>query len=182
MEPELNEGKTRRGRKQQSNVSDKYLLLTPVINRCKLHLMTAKTLAAGKLQTMSDSQDLSKETKISTTQTTGDSNSANPFVSCFMSSEQSGLHPNNKTGVASDNCAQYLVQLAGAAPVSHASNEARGRSSRVPNSAEVTCHRLALKSFKLAGYNRRAPSGFPCTEINFAASFQRIDLDRYYSL
>ncbi|MED6262457.1 hypothetical protein ATANTOWER_019657, partial [Ataeniobius toweri] len=94
---------------------------------------------------------------------------ANPFVSCFMSSEESGLHPNNKTGVASDNCAQYLVRLAGAAPVSHASNEARGRSSRVPNSAEVTCHRLALKSFKLAG--------FPCTEINFAASFQRIDLD-----
>ncbi|MED6262456.1 hypothetical protein ATANTOWER_019656 [Ataeniobius toweri] len=83
MEPELNEGKTRRGRKQQSNVSDKYLLLTPMINRCKLHLMTAKTLAAGKLQTMSDSQDLSKETKISTTQTTGDSNSGKlcPFLS-----------------------------------------------------------------------------------------------------
>ncbi|XP_054892995.1 leucine-rich repeat-containing protein 49 isoform X2 [Poeciliopsis prolifica] len=167
MESELTDGKTRRGgRKQHNNVSDKCLLLTPVINRCKLHLMTAKTLVAGNLQTMSDSQDFNNETNISTTQTASDSNTG------------SELHSNNKT---SGNSAQHLVRLSGAAPVFHCPNEARGRSSRMPHSAEITCHHMCLKHLKpigSQGFNHRASSGFTCTQITSAASFQRIDLDR----
>ncbi|XP_014909194.1 leucine-rich repeat-containing protein 49 [Poecilia latipinna] len=170
MESELTNGKTRcGGRKQHNNVSDKCLLLTPMINSCKLHLMTAKTLVAGKLQTMSDSQDFNKQTNISATQTGGDCN------------PESELHSNNNTRVASDNSAQRLVRLSGAAPVSHCPNEARGRLSRMPHSAEITCHHMCLKHLKPVGsqgFNYSASSGFTCSQITSAASFHRIDLDR----
>ncbi|XP_043952296.1 leucine-rich repeat-containing protein 49 isoform X3 [Gambusia affinis] len=167
MESDLTYGKTKRGgRKQHNNISDKCLLLTPMINSCKLHLMTAKTLVAGNLQTMSDSQDFNKQPNISTTQTAGDSN------------PECELHSNNKT---SDYSAQHLVRLSGAAPVSHCPNEARGRLSRMPHSAEITFHHMCLKPLKPVGsqgFNYRASLGFTCTQITSAASFQRIDLDR----
>lgn len=67
---------------------------------------------------------------------------------CFVSFEESELHSNNKT---SDNSVQHLVRLSGAAPVSHCPNEARGRLSRMPHSAEITCHHMCLKHLKPVG-------------------------------
>ncbi|KAM4743927.1 leucine-rich repeat-containing protein 49 [Anableps anableps] len=169
MESELTDGKTRRCRKLHRNVSDKCLLLSPMINNCKLHPMSAKTLVAGKPQTF-NSEDLYKQTEINTTQTSSKSNPENEF------------HPNNKTRVAGDDYTQHLVRLSGAAPVSHAPYEARGRSSRMSHSAEITYHHMSLKSFKppscSQGFNLRASSDFPCTQMTSAARFQEINMDR----
>ncbi|XP_026233367.1 leucine-rich repeat-containing protein 49 isoform X2 [Anabas testudineus] len=164
MEPERTEGKTKRSHKHNSSVNDKLMLLTPMVNSCKLHITTAKSITPEK-------------TSIE-----------NRLYTCSQRSVQTPSVPSFSSDFT-DCSTHNLVPLAGGAQtgfaaVSPAAQEARDKSRRTTHSAGVNYYHNALNLPRPAGgsgglhYN----SGFPFTRMpcdSFPSSFQRIDLDRH---
>ncbi|XP_078114287.1 leucine-rich repeat-containing protein 49 [Sander vitreus] len=157
---EQTESKTMRSQKH-NNVNDRWVCLTPMVNSCKLHLTTVKSLE--RAQRMTDSQDLVKETNMNTGQTINHSNPDSPVhnLGPLACGAQSGLDA-----------------------VSHATQDARDTSRRLTNSAGAY-YRTALNLAKPAGgsggYKYNAVPGFPFTRLpcdSFASNVQRIDMDR----
>lgn len=163
MEEDLAEGKITRSHKQ--NTSEKWMFLTPMINSCKLHLTTVKSLVPARAQAMSDSQDHVKET--------------------FNYSDlENSLHAGIQRRVVqelfeSDKCTYN--QKAGAA-VSNAAYKARHKARRQTQCTGGTFGQNALKNAKPAGdfpgCNYSALPGFLSTQLPFTSSFQQIDLER----
>ncbi|XP_005913070.1 leucine-rich repeat-containing protein 49 isoform X1 [Haplochromis burtoni] len=165
MEQDLAEGKIIRSHKQ--NTSEKWMFLTPMINSCKLHLTTVKSLVPARAQAMSESQDHVKET--------------------FNHSDlENSLHAGIQKRVvqelfASDKCTYNQKVLLSGAAVSNAAYKARHTARRQTQcTGETFGH--ALKNAKPAGdfpgCNYSAVPGFLSTQLPFTSSFQRIDLER----
>ncbi|XP_076601809.1 leucine-rich repeat-containing protein 49-like isoform X1 [Chaetodon auriga] len=179
-----------RSHKHDASVMDRWVFLTPMVNSCKLHLTTVKSLALEGAQRMTDSQDLVKETCMNTAKTNIHPNSENRLHGC---SQRGLVHTPPVPSFASDSThpsAHNLVPLAGGAQsgleaVSHPAQEARNKSKRRTHSVGTSHHRNALNLPKPAacsgGYKYNTVSGFPFTRLpcdSFVSSFQRIDLDR----
>ncbi|XP_039468842.1 leucine-rich repeat-containing protein 49 isoform X1 [Oreochromis aureus] len=166
MEQDLAEGKIIRSHKQ--NTGEKWMFLTPMINSCKLHLTTEKSLVPARAQAMSDSQDHVKET--------------------FNHSDlENSLHAGiQKRAVqelfASDKCTYSQKVLLSGAAVSDAAYKARHKARRQTQCTGETFGQNALKNAKPAGdfpgCNYSAVPGFLSTQLPFTSSFQRIDLER----
>ncbi|CAI5646138.1 unnamed protein product [Oreochromis niloticus] len=166
MEQDLAEGKIIRSHKQ--NTGEKWMFLTPMINSCKLHLTTEKSLVPARAQAMSDSQDHVKET--------------------FNHSDlENSLHGGiQKRAVqelfASDKCTYSQKVLLSGAAVSDAAYKARHKARRQTQCTGETFGQNALKNAKPAGdfpgCNYSAVPGFLSTQLPFTSSFQRIDLER----
>ncbi|XP_041842902.1 leucine-rich repeat-containing protein 49 isoform X2 [Melanotaenia boesemani] len=175
MESEPNEGKTMRSSKHQTSSSNRLEFLTPMINSCKLHLTSVKSLVPVKVgEAMNDSQDFMKKTNMNITQIIKHTYSENGLQAC------------SRTRVASENAADFpprsAVLLAGGAPVSYAVNEDRDKPRRPTHSAGASCLHSAVKNHRAAcgsgKCNHVAASDFAFTQLPFASSFQRIDWDR----
>ncbi|XP_039651827.1 leucine-rich repeat-containing protein 49 isoform X4 [Perca fluviatilis] len=158
---EQTESRTMRSQKHNS-VNDRWVCLTPMVNSCKLHLTTAKSLE--RAQRMTDSQDLVKETNMNKGQAINHSNpdSAVHNLVPLVCGAQSGLDA-----------------------VSHATQDARDTSRRPTNSAGATYYRNAVNLAKPAGgsggYKYNTVPGFSFTRLpcdSFASNVQRIDMDR----
>ncbi|XP_032373187.1 leucine-rich repeat-containing protein 49 isoform X2 [Etheostoma spectabile] len=158
---ELTESKTMRSQKHNS-VNDRWVCLTPMVNSCKLHLTTDKSIE--RAQRMTDSQDIVNEKNTNTGQTINHSNPDSPV--------------------------HYLVPLAcgaqsGLDAVSHVTQDASNKSRRPTNGAGATYYRNALNIAKQSGgsggYKYNAVPGIPFTRLpcdSFASTVQQIDLDR----
>ncbi|XP_039980107.1 leucine-rich repeat-containing protein 49 isoform X3 [Xiphias gladius] len=192
MEPERTLGKTMRSRQHNTSVNHRWVYLTPMVNSCKLHLTTVKSLVPERSQRMSVSQDIVKETNMNSAQTMSNSNPENKVHAC--SQRRFGQTP-PLPSFASDSpdCpAHNLVPLVGGAEsglaaVSHAAQEARDKSKRPTQSAGAAYYHNVLNLLKPAGgsggYKYNAVPGFPFSRLpcdSFASDFQRIDLDRRF--
>ncbi|XP_072236244.1 leucine-rich repeat-containing protein 49 [Leuresthes tenuis] len=174
MESEKTEGNSASSNKRHTRLGDRWEVLAPMINSCKLHLATVRSVVPGRAQTTIDCQDFMKETSVKITQTM---NHFNP---------ESRLRACSRTRVASDNRADFsaesVVLLAGGAPVSQAASETGDKPRRPTHSAGASYRHAALKTPKpagrSAGYNHHAAAGFPFTQLTLSSTFQRIDLDR----
>ncbi|XP_030577769.1 leucine-rich repeat-containing protein 49 [Archocentrus centrarchus] len=161
MEPDLAEGKTMRSHKH--GTSDRWMRLTPVINSCKLHLTTVKSLVPARAQAMTDSQDH----RVKETFNHSDLENQKRVVQALF---------------ASDRCPQSSAHNH-KVPLSGAAHEARDKPRRLTQCAgETYCH-SALKNAKptggFPGSNHNAVPSFPFTQLPFTSSFQRIDLERH---
>ncbi|KAM7406465.1 hypothetical protein PAMP_000839 [Pampus punctatissimus] len=174
METEQGEG---RAMHKHTSGNDKWVFLTPMVNSCKLHLTTVKSLVPERGQRMTDSHDFVKETNTSATQTRN------------LSNPEKQERKQVSSPISTDSPAHNLVSLAGGAPngsVSHAAQEARDKTQRLIHSAGATYYRHSLNLSKTAGgsgvYKYNAVPGSSLTRLpsdSFASSFQRIDLDRH---
>ncbi|XP_034730910.1 leucine-rich repeat-containing protein 49 isoform X2 [Etheostoma cragini] len=183
MEP--TESKTMRSQKHNS-VNDRWVCLTPMVNSCKLHLTTVKSLE--RAQRMTDSQDVVNEKNTNTGQTINYSNPENRLRACRRLA-QTPLVP-SFVFYSTDSAVHNLVPLAcgaqsGLDAVSHVTQDARGKSRRPTNRPGATYYRNALNLAKQAGgsggYKYNEVPGIPFTRLpcdSFASHVQRIDLDR----
>ncbi|XP_032373208.1 leucine-rich repeat-containing protein 49 isoform X4 [Etheostoma spectabile] len=182
---ELTESKTMRSQKHNS-VNDRWVCLTPMVNSCKLHLTTDKSIE--RAQRMTDSQDIVNEKNTNTGQTINHSNPENRLHACRRLA-QTPLVP-SFARYSTDSPVHYLVPLAcgaqsGLDAVSHVTQDASNKSRRPTNGAGATYYRNALNIAKQSGgsggYKYNAVPGIPFTRLpcdSFASTVQQIDLDR----
>ncbi|KAM9765872.1 leucine-rich repeat-containing protein 49-like [Menidia menidia] len=168
MDSEHYEGESMGSNKQHSSLSHTWDFLAPMINSCKLHLNTVRSVVPGRELDMIDSRDFMK-----TTQT---ENPSNP---------ESRLRVCSRSRVASDNRSDFpadsAILLAGGAPVSQAASITGDKPTRPTASAGASYRHVTLKIPKnggSAGYNSSAAAGSPFTRLPHPSTFQRIDLDR----
>ncbi|XP_051235873.1 leucine-rich repeat-containing protein 49 isoform X2 [Dicentrarchus labrax] len=180
MESERTEGKTMRSQKHNASANDRWVFLTPMINSCKLHLTTVKSLVPEGGQRMTDSQDLVKEKYMNTAHHFNPENRFHAF-------SQRGPPGPSFAGDSTDSSAHNRVPLASGAHsgLDAVSQEARDKSRLPIHSGGATYYRNALNLPRPAGgsggYRYNAVPGFPFTRLpcdSFASSCQRIDLDR----
>ncbi|XP_074517842.1 leucine-rich repeat-containing protein 49 isoform X1 [Sebastes fasciatus] len=179
MEPERIEGNTMQPQKHNS-VNDRWVFLTPMVNSCKLHLTTVKSLGQERAQ-MTD-------TDMNITQAMTHSNPENRLYACRRLDQTPPVPP-----FASDSTDSHVHNLvppacgaqSGLDAVSHATQDTRDKSRKPTDSAGATYYRYALNLAKPAGgsggYKHNTVSGFPFIGLpfdGFTSSFQRIDLDR----
>ncbi|XP_070762610.1 leucine-rich repeat-containing protein 49 [Enoplosus armatus] len=186
MEPERTEGKTMRSQKHNASVNDGWVFLTPMVNSCKLHLTTVKSLVPERAQRMMDSQ----EKDMNTGQTMTHCNPESRLHACSPRRPVQTPPVPSFASDSTDSSAHNLVPLAGGAQsdldeVSRAAQEDRDKRRRPTHSAGATyyCNALNLPkpSGGSGGYKYNAVPGFPFMRLpndSFTSSFQRIDLDR----
>uniref|UniRef100_A0A3B4TUZ1 Leucine rich repeat containing 49 n=1 Tax=Seriola dumerili TaxID=41447 RepID=A0A3B4TUZ1_SERDU len=182
-------GKTIRFHKHNTGVNDN-MFLAPMVNSCKLHLTNVKSIVPERAQRMSESQDIVKETNMTSAQTI---NHSNPENRLHAFSQRRFVQTPPVPSFASDSTdcpAHNLVSLAGGtqsglAMDSHAAQEARDKSKRPMQNATAAYYRNVFNHPKAAGgsggYRYNAVPDFPFTRLpcdSFASNFQRFDLDR----
>ncbi|XP_047437575.1 leucine-rich repeat-containing protein 49 isoform X2 [Mugil cephalus] len=184
MEPELTESKTMPSHKHSTSVVDKWVFLAPMINSCKLHLTTVRSL--GRAQTTPDSQDLVKETHTSTsTQTIIHPCPENKLHACR---QKRVVRTPPVPSFASDNCtdssAHNLVLLLGGESSSHAAHRTRDKPRRSTHSAGASHGQNTFNAAKparlSAGLKHNAAPGCSSTRLPLASSLHRVDLDRRF--
>ncbi|KAK2853520.1 hypothetical protein Q5P01_006181 [Channa striata] len=80
MEQERTEGKTTRAHKRSTTVNDRWVFLTPMVNSCKLHLTTVKSITPDR--TLKTDFQHGNEKNLNATQTMTHSNPENWLQAC----------------------------------------------------------------------------------------------------
>ncbi|XP_036951165.1 leucine-rich repeat-containing protein 49 [Acanthopagrus latus] len=188
MESERSESKTMRAQKRNSGASDRWDVLAPRVNSCKLHLTTVKSLVPEGAQRMTESQVLVKEKYMNSPQTI---NHPKPENRSLAHSHRGRVYTSLAPSFASDSTYSSVGVVAGGAHcglevASCAAQDARDKPRRPTHSAWTSYHRNVSNLPKPAGgsggYKWNTVPGFPPTRLpwgSFASSFQRIDLDRH---
>ncbi|XP_069029946.1 leucine-rich repeat-containing protein 49 isoform X1 [Embiotoca jacksoni] len=182
MEPELTVGKTTMPSRKHARVSDRWAFLSPMINSCKLHLTTVKSVAPGQWEKMTGSQGLEKEADMNATQTMNHSHPESRSYACSQKRlVQTPLGPCYTSDSRAGSPAHNRMLLAGGATVSHAAQAASDKPRRPTHNAGASHCRNTLKIPKpagsSAGHSHYAAPGLPFAQLPFASNFQRVDLD-----
>ncbi|XP_068587161.1 leucine-rich repeat-containing protein 49-like isoform X2 [Cebidichthys violaceus] len=179
MESERAGGKTMRAQKHNS-VNERWVFLAPMVNSCKLHLTSAKSLEPERAQRMTDPQEDKNTTQ---------HHPENRLHAC-RGLAQTPLVPSFASD-STDPPVHKLVPLGcgthcGLDAVSHGSQDTRDKSRRPSHSAGAAYYRNTLNLAQPAGgsggFRYNAVPGFPFPRSpcdSFASSFQRIDMDRH---
>ncbi|XP_028257728.1 leucine-rich repeat-containing protein 49 [Parambassis ranga] len=165
MEP--SEGKTTRSHKHNTNsVSDRREFLAPMINSCKLHLTSVKSLVPGRAQVMADFLDSVTEANMNTNKTIHHPTPDYGLHACSLKPLVQQMPP--VASFVSDN---YNTD----------SPAQRDKLRRPTHSAAAPYLLNATKLPKQgasAGYGHNAAAGYSFTRLPFASNLKRIDLDR----
>ncbi|XP_019935162.2 leucine-rich repeat-containing protein 49 isoform X2 [Paralichthys olivaceus] len=186
---ELN-SKTKRSHKHNTCVSDRVMLLTPMVNSCKLHLTPDRSLVLDRAQVVSASQDTVKDTHVNSYPTMDRSNQGTWLLACSQRTFVKTTPPVPSFASDSTDTEHHDVPpaaaaaLSGSAAFSHAAQDGSDKSKRPTHSALAAYYHNVLNLPKPAGgsggYYSAVP-GVPFTQLpwdSFESNFQRIDLDR----